>query len=73
MVDGNALDDGADRRDEAGGLAGVDDAGDDVFKIVPLVELLVVGVQQLLDDVGVVRREGLMYPGPGAGRGDGED
>ena len=65
VVHRHTLDDGGHRLDEPVGLAQVDDGGDDVLVVVPLVRLVVVGVEQLVDDVGVVLGEGLAHLGPG--------
>lgn len=70
VVHRHALDNGGDRLDKAVGLLQVDDGGDDVFKVVPLVGLGVVGVDQFVDDVGVILGKGLAHLGAGILGGD---
>ena len=65
MVHRQALDDAGHRLDEAGGLADADDGVDDVLVVIPLVGLLVVGVEQLVDDVGIVLGQSLSHLGAG--------
>ena len=65
VVHRQALDDAGHRLDEAGGLADADDGVDDVLVVIPLVGLLVVGVEQLVDDVGVVLGQSLSHLGAG--------
>ena len=48
---------------EVGGAADIDDGGDDVLVIIALVCILVVGVDQLVDDVGIFRRHGFAHLG----------
>ena len=59
------LDEVAHGYDEALSPVDVDDGGDDVLVVVPLVVELVVGVEELVDDVGVLLGQGL--PDLGAG------
>ena len=70
VVHGHALDDGGDRFDKAVGLLQVDDGGDDVFKVVPLVGLGVVGVDEFVNDVGVILGQGFAHLGAGILGGD---
>lgn len=58
-VNGQAFDDLADGRDKVGGLLDLDDGADDVLVIVVLVDLFRMGMQELLNDIGIVRRQGL--------------
>ena len=58
MVHRHALDKFADGDDKIGSLTDVNDSGDDVLKVVPLVRLVAVGVKQFLDNVGVLFRQG---------------
>ena len=54
LVHHHALDEVTHGDDEALGPVDVNDGGDDVLIVVPLVVELVVGVEQLVDDVGVL-------------------
>ena len=67
VVHRQALDELAQLDQEIGRPVQVDDGVDDVFIVIPLVRLifLVVGVDQLVDDIGVLRRHGLAHLGPG--------
>ena len=64
------LDEVAHGDDEALGPVDVDDGGDDVLVVIPLVVELVVGVEQLVDDVGVLLGQGLPDLGAGVLGGD---
>ena len=67
MVHRQALDELAQLDEEVGSPVQIDDGVDDVLVIVPLVRLifLVVGVDQLVDDIGVLRGHGLAHLGAG--------
>ena len=67
VVHRQPLDELAQLDEEVGGPVQVDDGVDDVLVVVPLVRLvlLVVGVDQLVDDVGVLRGHGLADLGAG--------
>lgn len=65
VVHRQALDELAELHQEVGGPADVDDGGDDVLVVVPLVVVFVVGVQHLIDDVGVLPGHGLAHLGAG--------
>ena len=68
MVHGQPLDYRAERRDEVRRLTDFDDGGDDVLVVFLLVEFIAVGVQQFLNDVCVVRGQGLADLGAGVAR-----
>ena len=60
MVDGKALDERGQRADEVVGAAGVDDRADDALVVgQALLSLVVGGVEELVDDVGVFDGHGL--------------
>ena len=65
LVHHHALDDPAHRLDEVLGPVDVDDGVDDVLVVVLFIVNLVVGVEQLVNDVGVFRRQGLADLGTG--------
>ena len=64
------LDDPGHRDDEILRATEMDDCREDVFVVVLFVVHLVVGVEQLVDDVGVVRGQRLAHLGPGVFGGD---
>ena len=66
----HVLDELAHVDDEVPRPVDVDDGGDDVLVVVPLVVKLVVGVEQLVDDVGVLAGQGLAHLGAGVLAGD---
>ena len=66
----HAFDEVAHGDNEALGLVNVDDGGDDVLIVVPLVVELVVGVEQLINDVGVLLGQSLPDFGTGVLGGD---
>ena len=68
MVHGQPLDHRAERGDEIRRLADFDDGGDDVLIVFLLVKFITVGVQQFLNDVCVVRGQGLADLGAGVAR-----
>ena len=59
LIHGHAFDELTDLRNEVRRLPRLNDGGDDVFKIIPLVDFVAVGVEQLLNDIGVILRQGL--------------
>ncbi len=60
MIDGEAFDQRGERADEVVGAAGVDDRADDALMVGQALLVLVGGgVEQLIDDVGVLDRHGL--------------
>ena len=64
-IHGGPLDQGGEVRDEARRLAHLDDGADDVLKVVPLIQVLPVGIEELLQNVGVVGGQVLADLGPG--------
>ena len=65
MIDRQAFDQFAQLDEKAGGPVDVNNRGDDILIVVPFVTVLVVGVEHLVDDVGVLGRHGLAYLGAG--------
>ena len=55
MIHRRPFDQLADLDDEFRRLPDLDDRGDDVFKVVALVHLFAVGIEQLLQDIGEAR------------------
>ena len=70
LVDGQPLDDVADGYDEVVGTAGVDNGVDDALYVGCLVDVLATLVEQFLDDVGEVGRQGLAHLRVGVFAGD---
>ena len=65
VIHRQALDELAQLHQKVGGPADVNDGGDDVLVVVPLVVVLVVGVEHLVQDVGILLRHGLAHLGTG--------
>ena len=64
-IHGGPLDEVADGGDQVRGLADGDDGGDDVLEVVLLIQVLPVGVEELVQDVGEVGGQSLADLGPG--------
>lgn len=65
MVHRHALDHQGDRLNEPVRLSQVDDGVDDILIVVPLVRLIIVGMEQLVDDIGVILGQSLTHLGAG--------
>ena len=65
VIHRHAFDQPTHRLDESGGLVRIDDGVDDILKVVPLVDLFPVGMEQFLDDVAVILGQGLADLGAG--------
>ena len=65
MVHRQSLDELAQLHQEVGGPVDVDDGGNDILVIVPLVHVLIVSMDHFINDVGVLRRHSLTDLGTG--------
>ena len=65
MIHRHPLNDLAHGLNKAGGLVDVDDGVDDIFIVVPFVRLVIMGMEQLIDDIGVVLGQSFPDLGPG--------
>ena len=65
MVHSQTLDEFAQLYQEVGSAVDVDDGGDDILVVVPLIRVLIVGVNHFINDIGILRRHGLTHLGAG--------